>query len=131
MTLCESVRFCVARKRSFDGCGFRSGCPVVSAHSCDTLNHAVITHAHRCLHGHGTHKHKNAEKLHVKTDIHRCIRTLSCFFEERAECGIFSQRKMIHSCLARIRSFFFSLLPHPDRFMVIRIVQWVMTNVFT
>lgn len=43
VTLCESVRLDVAGKRSFDGCGFRSGCPVASAHSCDTLNHAAIT----------------------------------------------------------------------------------------
>lgn len=46
VTLCESGRLCVAGKRSFDGCGFRSGCPVVSAHGCDTVNHAAITHAH-------------------------------------------------------------------------------------
>lgn len=55
MTLCESVGLYVAGKRSFDGCGFRSGCPVVSAHGCDTVNHAAITHAHRHLHGRGAH----------------------------------------------------------------------------
>lgn len=56
MTLCESVSLCVSGKRNFDGCGFRSGCPVVTAHSCDTVNHAAITHAHRHLHGHSTHR---------------------------------------------------------------------------
>lgn len=55
VTLCESVSLCVSGKRNLDGCGFRSGCPVVTAHSCDTVNHAAITHAHRHLHGHSTH----------------------------------------------------------------------------
>lgn len=57
VTLCESVRLYVAGKSSFGGCGFRSGCPVVAVCSCDTVNHAAITHAHRRFHGHGTQTH--------------------------------------------------------------------------
>lgn len=62
VTLCESVGLCVAGKRSFDGCGFRSGCPVVSAHGCDTVNHAAITHARRHLHGRCTHRHTRSRR---------------------------------------------------------------------
>lgn len=78
VTLCESVRLYVAGKRSFDGCGFRSGCPVVSAHGCDTVNHAVITHARRCLHRHNTHTHAHTD-LHMQLEEFLCMCTfLSC-----------------------------------------------------
>lgn len=69
MTLCESVRLYVAGKRSFGGCGFRSGCPVVSAHGCDTVNHAAITHGRRRLHGHNTHTHTHRLAYAIR-DIH-------------------------------------------------------------
>ena len=80
MTLCESVRLDVAGKRSFDGCGFRSGCPVASAHSCDTVNHAAITHAHRHLHGHGSHTHTHTHsgmRIHIQTSVFKHTLTLS------------------------------------------------------
>lgn len=70
----------VAGKRSFDGCGFRSGCPVLSAHGCDTVNHAVITHAQGRLHGHGAHGHTHTHTrrhAYAYTDDHVYMRFLA------------------------------------------------------
>ena len=78
MTLCESAGLYVAGKRSFGGCGFRSGCPVVSVHGCDTVNHAVITHAQRRLHGHGTHTYTQTCACSYR---HSCV--LSCSVTQR------------------------------------------------
>lgn len=83
MTLCESARLCVAGKRSFGGCGFRSGCPVVSAHGCDTVNHAVITHAHRRFHGQGTPTHTHIHE-YANADVHVFVRFL--LLSHRATC---------------------------------------------
>lgn len=92
MTLGESVRLYVAGKRSFDGCGFRSGCPVASAHSCDTVNHAVVTHAHRRLHGHGTH----ADMPMLQTIMCVCVHFLA--LSHRAT-SFFLLNHVILSCL--------------------------------
>lgn len=66
MTLCEGV----AGKRSLDGCGFRSGCPVVTVYGCDILNHATISHSdtHIGLHELGTHTHTHTLK-HMRMQI--------------------------------------------------------------
>lgn len=88
VTLCESVGLCVAGKRSFDGCGFRSGCPVVSAHGCDTVNHAAITHACRHLHGRCTHRHTHTQPqtfLCKKTDCACALCYFSAFFSWKKE----------------------------------------------
>lgn len=116
MTLCESVGLCVAGKRSFDGCGFRSGCPVVSAHGCDTVNHAAITHARRHLHGRCTHTHTHIcsprHSCAKKQTVCMCTLLLCCFFFQKKKKRFnllfyLKEDCLSHDCLARFRELYF------------------------
>lgn len=116
MTLCESVSLCVSGKRNFDGCGFRSGCPVVTAHSCDTVNHAAITHAHRHLHGHSTHRDM---RMQIQDFACACAFLLSHthFFKIKScDCDdlffFFGQKYIVVA--ADYNSSSPPLLPHPE-----------------
>lgn len=107
MTLCESVGLCVAGKRSFDGCGFRSGCPVVSAHGCDTVNHAAITHARRHLHGRCTHRHTSSRR-------HSCAKKQTLLLsppQKKIFNLLFSFKEdcLSHDCSARLNELYFPL----------------------
>lgn len=115
MTLCESVGLCVAGKRSFDGCGFRSGCPVVSAHGCDTVNHAAITHARRHLHGRCTHRHTRSRRhsFAEKQTVH--LHFVALLLPPRSPKKRFNllfslkEDSLSHDCLARLNELYFPL----------------------
>lgn len=102
MTLCESVGLCVAGKRSFDGCGFRSGCPVVSVHGCDTVNHAAITHACNRLHGRCTRRHTQRQQTLL------CCACGLCDFFPPTQKNQFKDC-LSHDCLARSNRLYFPL----------------------